>query len=175
MTAMKKRIVAALITALALAAAGCGSTNSTAPATKTGPAKAADTCGQYAAASASTAKAEVEHRPNGADDMEFTDEGRTIVLLPGQHCVRESGLTASISASGEISEGTAPATTTAPVTSQTTLPATTTTESREAEVAKEKQEGEEHEAREKREGTYCANHHEAPSEHPHLRICGGSE
>jgi hypothetical protein len=32
-----------------------------------------------------------------------------------------------------------------------------------------------HEAREKREGTYCANHHEAPSEHPYLRICGGSE
>lgn len=167
---MKKRIVAAFITALALVAAGCGST----PATKTAPAKAADTCGQYAAASASAAKAEVENRPNGADDMEFTDKGRTIVLLPGQHCVRENGLTASISPSGEISEGTAPATTTAPSTSQTT-PAATTTESREAEVAREKQEGEEHEAREKREGTYCANHHEAPSEHPYLRICGGSE
>src|ERR1700685_1448053 len=157
MTAMKKRAVAALITALALVAAGCGSTNPTTPAMQTAPAKSADTCGQYAAESASAAKAEVENRPNGADDMEFTDKGRTIVLLPGQHCVRESGLTASISASGEISEGTAPATTTAPATSQTT-PATTTTESREAEVAREKQVGEEHEAREKREGTYCANH-----------------
>ncbi len=112
MTAMKKRAVAALITALALVAAGCGSTNPTA--TKPASARAADTCGQYAAASASAAKAEVENRPNGADDMEFTDKGRTIVLLPGQHCVRESGLTASISASGEISEGTAPATATVP-------------------------------------------------------------
>jgi hypothetical protein len=135
MTAMKKRAVAALITALALVAAGCGGTNPTAPTTKPASAKSADTCGQYAAASASAAKAEVENRPNGADDMEFTDKGRTIVLLPGQHCVRESGLTASISASGEISEGTAPATTTAPATSQTT-PAATTTESREAKVAK---------------------------------------
>lgn len=174
MTAMKKRTVAAPITALALVAAGCGSTNPTAPATKPASARAADTCGQYAAASASAAKAEVENRPNGDDDMEFTDKGRTIVLLPGQHCVRESGLTASISASGEISEGTAPATTTVPATSQTT-PATTTTHSREAKVARETHEGEEHEAREKREGTYCANHHEAPSEHPYLRICGGSE
>ena len=103
MTAMKKRTVAAPITALALVAAGCGSTNPTAPATKPASARAADTCGQYAAASASAAKAEVENRPNGDDDMEFTDKGRTIVLLPGQHCVRESGLTASISASGEIS------------------------------------------------------------------------
>lgn len=45
----------------------------------------------------------MEDRPNGADDMEFTDEGRTIVLLPGDHCVNENGLTASVSASGEIS------------------------------------------------------------------------
>jgi hypothetical protein len=51
--------------------------------------------------------------------------------------------------------------------------APTTTQSHEAQAEEETRKGEEQEAKEKADGTYCANHHE--TEHPFLRICGGNE
>jgi hypothetical protein len=49
----------------------------------------------------------------------------------------------------------------------------TTTTNHEESVQEETRKGEVQEAKEKAEGTYCASHHE--TEHPFLRICGGSE